>query len=106
MLCRRKCCRSIQQGEINIEELRKKVAQGAILVDVRSIQEYNEGHLSGAINIPDFEILKRVNREIPKLNQSVVLYCEYGGRSRKVKKVMEDMGYTNVFHLYGGLEML
>ena len=106
MLCRRKCCRSLQQGEINIEELRKKVAQGAILVDVRSIQEYKEGHLSGAINIPDFEILKRVNREIPKLNQAVVLYCQYGGRSRNVKKVMEDMGYTNVFNLYGGLEML
>ena len=64
--CKRMCYRGIQNGDITIEELNNKIAQGAILLDVRSNQEYNEGHLQGAINIPDYELRNRVQREIPK----------------------------------------
>ena len=106
MLCRRRCCRSIPKEEISINELRNKVVQGAILIDVRSNQEYKEGHLRGAINIPDFEITKRIEREIPKKNQLIVLYCQYGGRSRNVLNQMRQLGYTNLYNLYGGLDML
>ena len=84
MLCRRRCCRNLQGRDITIEELKNKMLQGAILLDVRSNQEYRERHLQGAINIPDFEILNRIQNEIPKRNQLIVLYCQYGGRSRKV----------------------
>ena len=96
----------MQIKKISFEQLKDMISKGAILIDVRSPQQYNEGHLPNAINIPEYEIEKRINREVPKLNQQIILYCQYGGRSRKVKKVMEDMGYTNVFNLYGGLEML
>ncbi len=106
MFCRRRCCRNLQNGDITIEELKGKILQGAILIDVRSNQEYREGHLNGAINIPDFEIANRVQREIPKKNQLIVLYCQYGGRSRNAMKIMTKMGYTNVYNLYGGLDML
>lgn len=106
MLGRRRWCRNIQQGDITIEELKNKVYQGAILLDVRSNQEYREGHLQGAINIPDFEIKDRLQREIPKKNQVVVVYCQYGGRSQSAKTMMKKMGYTNVYNLYGGLDML
>ena len=106
MFCRRRCCRNLQNGDITIEELKNKVAQGTILIDVRSNQEYREGHLQGAINIPDFEIANRIQKEIPKKNQLIVLYCQYGGRSRNSMVIMRKMGYTNVYNLYGGLEML
>ena len=106
MLCKRRNYRNMQAGEITSEELKNKVAQGAILLDVRSEQEYKEGHLQGAINIPDFEITKRVQKEIPKKNQPIVLYCQYGGRSQKAMKTMRNMGYTNVYNLHGGLDML
>lgn len=106
MLCRRRCYRNFQNGDITIEELRNKVSLGAILVDVRSNQEYREGHLQGAINIPDFEITDRVQREIPKKNQLIVVYCQYGGRSKEASVLMRKMGYTNVYNLYGGLDML
>lgn len=106
MFCKRRSYRTMQTGEITSEELKNKVAQGAILLDVRSEQEYKEGHLQGAINIPDFEIAKRVQKEIQKKNQQIVLYCQYGGRSQKVMKTMRNMGYTNVYNLYGGLDML
>ncbi|MBQ2836305.1 MAG: rhodanese-like domain-containing protein [Clostridia bacterium] len=106
MFCRRRCCRNVQNGDITIEELKSKVAQGAILIDVRSNQEYREGHLQGAVNIPDFEIINRIQKEIPKKNQLIILYCQYGGRSRNSMVTMKKMGYTNVYNLYGGLEML
>ena len=106
MTCRRRFCRNFQKDDITIEELKNKVSQGAILIDVRSNQEYKEGHLQGAINIPDFEITNRVQREILKKNQLIVLYCQYGGRSKSASMMMKKMGYTNVYNLYGGLDAL
>ena len=106
MFCRRRCYRNLQNGSITKEELKNKIQQGAVLIDVRSNQEYREGHLQGAINIPEFEITSKIQREIPKKNQLIVVYCQYGGRSQKAMKTMKDIGYTNVFNLYGGIEML
>ena len=100
------CYRGIQDGDITINELKNKVAQGAILLDVRSNQEYKEGHLQGAINIPDYEFKNRIQKEIPKKNQSIVIYCQYGGRSRNAYNMMKNMGYTNIYNLSGGLDMI
>ena len=107
MFYRRKYyCRGLQNGNITSEELQNKILQGAILVDVRSRQEYQEGHLAGAINIPEYEIIRRVEKEITKKNQLIVIYCQYGGRSRNVYIMMRKLGYTNVYNLYGGLDMM
>ena len=107
MFCRRKYYyRGLQSGDITIEELKNKMSQGAILIDVRSRQEYQEGHLTGAINIPEYEIIKSIEKEIPKKNQLIIIYCQYGGRSRNVYKMMKKLGYTNVYNLYGGLDMM
>ena len=96
----------MQNGDITIDELKNKVFQGAILIDVRSQQEYREGHLQGAINIPDFEIVNRIQREVPKRNQLIILYCQYGGRSKTASQIIKKIGYTNVYNLYGGLDMI
>ena len=105
MYCRR-CCRGITKGEITIEEFNEKMKQGAIAIDVRSPQEYKEGHIPGAINIPEYEIRKRIQEEMPKKNQVILVYCGYGGRSRNVCYEMRRMGYNNVFNLYGGINAL
>lgn len=97
--------RNNSQNEINFVELKDMVAKGAILVDVRSPQEFNEGHLPGAINIPEYEI-RRFKNKMPKLNQQIILYCQYGGRSRKSYNMLKKMGYTNIYSLKGGLEMI
>jgi len=106
MFCRKRYYRNFRNGDITIQEAQNKVSQGAILIDVRSNQEYKEGHLRGAINIPDFEIINRVQSEIPKKNQSIILYCQYGGRSKNSMDLMKKLGYTNVYNLYGGLDIL
>lgn len=53
---RKKLNRSINSTELDMEELKEKVSKGAILIDVRSLQEYNEGHLDSAISIPEYEL--------------------------------------------------
>lgn len=106
MFCRKKYCRCSQNYDISIEELKNKVEQGAILLDVRSRQEYREGHLEGAINIPEFEIKNRIEKEIPNKTQMIVVYCQYGGRSRNVCILMKRLGYANIYNLYGGLDIL
>lgn len=106
MLCRRRYYRSFSKWDITIDELKAKVLQGAVIIDVRSNQEYNEGHIQGAINIPEYEIVNTIQKEIPKKNQLIIAYCQYGGRSKEAVDFMRKIGYTNVYNLYGGLEML
>ena len=54
----------------------------------------------------EYEIRKRIQEEMPKKNQVILVYCGYGGRSRNVCYEMRRMGYNNVFNLYGGINAL
>lgn len=100
----KKLFRKMEKYEINMEELKQKQQNGAIIIDVRSAQEYNEGHLNYAKNIPDYKINNNIVNIIQNKNQEIVLYCESGTRSKKAYKKLTKYGYTNVYNLYGGLE--
>ena len=102
----RMCCRQIEQNLIEYSELIEKIKKGAILVDVRSPQEYREGHLEHAISIPEYEIKRKILNIIPNKQTEVVLYCSYGGRSKRAADIMKKYGYANVYELNGGLEKL
>lgn len=106
MFCRKRCCRTIKEWEINVEELKEKVKQGAILIDVRSKQEYDEGHIQGAVNIPEHEIQRIIEKAIPKKNQLIVLYCQTGHRSQSAYMIMKTKGYSNLYCLFGGLDRI
>ena len=96
--------RNMEFYEINIDELKEKQKRGAIIVDVRSSQEYDEGHLYKAINIPYYEIKRNVNNLLKDKNQEIVLYCQTGFRSRQAYKKMIKLEYKKVHNLYGGLD--
>lgn len=96
--------RNMESYEIDIEELKEKQRYGAEIVDVRSSQEYNEGHLKGAINIPYYSISNSVDNILKDKEQEIVLYCEAGSRSKKAYKKLVKLHYTNVYNLYGGLD--
>lgn len=106
--CRKYQCRCNEQllniKEIMYDELLEKVKQGTILIDVRTRQEFLEGHLEGAILIPYYEISKKVADIIPNKNQAIILYCQNGGRSQKAYKTLNNMGYNNIYNLKGGIE--
>ena len=75
-----------------------------IIVDVRSRREFKEGHLNGAINIPLHEINKKVTEQLVNKSDKVLVYCQYGIRSKKAVEIFEDLGYTQIYNLKGGLE--
>ena len=96
--------RSMDFYEISIEELKLKQNQGAIIIDVRSSQEYNEGHLSGAINIPYYELKKNINSIIKDRNKEIVIYCQEGVRGKQAYKILKKYKFEKVYNLYKGLE--
>lgn len=75
-----------------------------ILLDVRSRKEFCEGHLLGAINIPLCELKNKINFLVPNKGQTIIVYCQMGGRSEKAGRMLKRMGYINIFELDGGLD--
>lgn len=76
----------------------------AVLLDVRSPQEYNEYHLTGAICIPNYELQTKISNIIEDRNQIIIVYCQSGARSSKSVRVLKKMGYNNLYELDGGIE--
>ena len=96
--------RSMGKNDITLEEMEQMITQGAVIVDIRSPQEYREGHINGAINIPEYEIRRYANKIIQNKNQAIIVYCGTGIRSKNALKILQRMGYTNVYNLYKGTE--
>lgn len=85
------------------------IAHGAIVIDVRTADEFAGDHLAQATNIPLDQLPSRL-ADVEKLtggdkSKPVVLHCAAGGRAAKAKKQLDDLGYTNVVN-GGGLDDL
>lgn len=72
-----------------------------ILLDVRTEEEYKEGHLPGSILIPDYELQDRVATELPDKEAVIFLYCRSGNRSKTAAYRLLEMGYTQVYDIGG-----
>lgn len=70
--------------------------QDALIIDVRTPEEYKEKHIEGAINIPMYEIDNLKNEIIDK-DMVILLYCSAGKRSKIVKEILMQNGYRNVY---------
>lgn len=81
------------------------IRSGALLVDVRTQAEYDQGHLEGALLIPHDQIASRAAELGDDKSRAVVLYCRTGNRSSQAKKALEGLGFTNVLNA-GGYESL
>ena len=78
---------------------RQHLAQGALVIDVRTAAEFNAGHLPGAINIPIDELEQNLPRRVGDKNQVLLLHCLSGTRSGVAKRQLNGMGYPNAFNL-------
>ena len=77
-----------------------------VLIDVRSGQEYEEGHLDGAINIPVYNIEKEISKCVKSTEDTIILYCSSGSRSRQAKEILENLGYSEVYNLKEGIDKI
>nr|WP_235363882.1 MULTISPECIES: rhodanese-like domain-containing protein [Shewanella] len=92
------------------EEKNPKIAwehieHGAMIVDVRTPEEFAEGHLANAINIPFEQIAEEFTKRNIDKDQSVVLYCRSGRRSGIAQESLIKLGYSNTYN-GGGYQSL
>ncbi|MDO5345480.1 MAG: rhodanese-like domain-containing protein [Lachnospiraceae bacterium] len=78
-----------------------KYEEGYILLDVRTKEEYDEGHIPGAVCIPLEELQERAEEELEDKDQMIYVYCRSGNRSKKAAKKLCNMGYTNITEIGG-----
>jgi rhodanese-related sulfurtransferase len=75
---------------------------GYILLDVRTVAEYEQSHIPGAVVIPDTEIAARAETELPDKDQLILVYCRSGRRSKLAAEILVELGYTNIME-FGGI---
>lgn len=80
-----------------------KVKKPAILIDVRSAEEFAEEHLPGAVNIPHTEIAEKIAAVAPDKSGEIYLYCRSGRRVGVAMEALQKLGYQNMHNL-GGIE--
>ena len=73
-----------------------------IILDVRTIAEYNEGHIPNAICIPNETIGSNTISELPDKEQLILVYCRSGNRSKQAAEKLKKLGYTNLIE-FGGI---
>ena len=89
---------------ISQEEAKQMMARddGHIIVDVRRRDEYDAGHIPGAILIPNESIGTEQPEQLPDKDQILLIYCRSGRRSKEAAQKLADMGYTNIYE-FGGI---
>lgn len=75
-----------------------------IILDVRTISEYNEGHIPNAICIPNETISQDIINELPNKDQMILVYCRSGRRSKEAAEKLKQLGYTNLIEFGGIIE--
>ena len=75
-----------------------------LIVDVRTAEEYAEGHIPDAINVPNETIGDLAEESLPDKEQKLFVYCRSGNRSKQASQVLADLGYTNVYEMGGMID--
>ena len=94
---------TISFGDVTVEEAKSLVESNVslIIVDVRIREEYDSGHIEGAILIPVSELEGRIN-ELSK-EEELLIYCRTGNRSSNSVNILKANGYTKIFHMNDGI---
>ncbi len=96
----------LQQVKSGIAEVDATAARdrsnGALFLDVREQDEWDEGHIPGAVHVPRGHLESRVERLAPDHERPVVVYCASGNRSAFAAKTLTELGYEDVVSLSGG----
>jgi len=100
--------RNFSENDIDYENVKiiLKNDSSSFLIDVRSPQEYKEGHLDKSINIPLYDIKEQIKNKVPAKETTLIIYCQSGNRSRKAVEILKKEGYDNLYNIVGGMDNL
>src|ERR1700761_6273600 len=92
--------------EVDPSVVREQLSNGAVVIDVREIDEWGAGHIPGAKHVPKSYLESRIEGAAPDRSQHVILYCQSGNRSAwAARTLIEDLGYENVESMTGGITL-
>ena len=96
----------IEQAEyikLTPEEAKEMIDnEDVIILDVRTEEEFRQGHIEGAILIPDYDLDKLAGEKLPDKDATILIYCRSGNRSELASHLLIGMGYQNVYD-FGGI---
>ena len=89
---------------VSMDEIKEIMNENTdyIILDARTIEEYNEGHIPNAICIPNETIDESVITKLPRKAQLILIYCGSGNRSKQAATKLANLGYTNLIE-FGGI---
>ena len=76
--------------------------EGYIILDTRTQEEYDQGHIPGAIVIPYDQVMEKAEMQLPDKDQLILVYCRSGRRSKIAAEALVELGYTNIKE-FGGI---
>jgi rhodanese-related sulfurtransferase len=90
-------------GNVDVAEARDLIGEkgGLVILDVRTVSEYERGHLEGAINIPVEALSGRLSELNP--NDELLVYCRTGNRSTTAVGILKENGYDRIYHMDAGI---
>lgn len=99
----------LPEKEVGYEQISAEEAKSIMtaekeymIVDARTEEEFAEGHIEGAVLIPEYEIASRAKEELPDKNALILVYCRSGRRSKIASEELVKLGYTRVKE-FGGI---
>ena len=93
----------LMHTDINQGVAQFRQTDGAVLVDVRTPEEYRDGHVPGSINVP-LQQIEDIELEVAEKNTPLYVYCRSGARSRQATALLKEMGYEDVHNIGGILD--
>lgn len=102
--CRGEGSQSPSYEQITAKEAKEimDTAREYRIIDARTEEEFAQGHIEGAILIPEYDIAERAEKEIPDKDALILVYCRSGRRSKIASEALVKLGYTNVKE-FGGI---
>ena len=97
-------CSQENKGKMPIVDFKQELLDNAILVDVRTSEEFSAGHLENAENINWYDTDFSDRFKTVDKNKTIYLYCKMGGRSAKAQEKLKSLGFNHVVNLEGGYD--
>lgn len=96
-------CENVTYQQMKMDEAIEMMdgLENSILLDVRTLEEYNEGHIPGAHCYPNEEIDENITDVLYNKDWTIFVYCRSGNRSKQASEKLVDLGYTNVIEIGG-----
>lgn len=96
---------SSKAGMLSVKQVQDKIEKKdkITLLDVRTQDEFKNGHLTNSILLPLDDVAKKAESVLKDKNAEIIVYCLTGGRSKKAVEILLSKGYTNVIDMQGGI---